>query len=213
MVEHPMLENSSPEFWNRIHRLHNPRFGGDVLHGRHVVGEGPTRASQHGVSNPNAIGKNSTVAKTSPSFPSWPLPFFLQGLTLYGAMPYLEGLLCFDDVSANEEVSQPAESCQNRRCGASQSALFEVTGPDPEAAVCPAGSERSAAVASSLPDPNRRILSLAAAARWIGARWRREREIRRAVDALAKLDDGTLRDIGIADRSQIDPVVRYCRDC
>jgi uncharacterized protein YjiS (DUF1127 family) len=127
MVEHPMLENSSPEFWNRIlwnriHRLHNPGFGGDVLHGRHAP-------------------------RTAP------------------------------------------------------------------AAVCLAGSERSAAVAFSLPDPNRRILSLAAAARWICARWRREREIRRAVDALAKLDDGTLRDIGIADRSQIDPVVRYCRDC
>jgi uncharacterized protein YjiS (DUF1127 family) len=43
--------------------------------------------------------------------------------------------------------------------------------------------------------------------------WRREREIRKAVMALGELDDRTLRDIGIPHRSQIDEVVRYCRDC
>ena len=42
---------------------------------------------------------------------------------------------------------------------------------------------------------------------------RREREIKKAIAALAKLDDGTLRDIGIPHRSQIEQVVRYCRDC
>jgi uncharacterized protein YjiS (DUF1127 family) len=42
---------------------------------------------------------------------------------------------------------------------------------------------------------------------------RREREIKKAVAALAKLDDRTLRDIGIPRRSQIEQVVRYCRDC
>jgi uncharacterized protein YjiS (DUF1127 family) len=87
-----MLKNSLSKFENRIHRLRNRRFGGDVRHGRQVVGEEPMRASQH-----------------------------------------------------------------------------------------------------SLPN--------------------REREIRRAVDALAKLDDGTLRDIGIPDRSQIELVVRYWHDC
>ena len=42
---------------------------------------------------------------------------------------------------------------------------------------------------------------------------RREREIKKAVAAFAKLDDRTLRDIGIPQRSQIEQVVRYCRDC
>ena len=42
---------------------------------------------------------------------------------------------------------------------------------------------------------------------------RREREIKKAVAALTKLDDRTLRDIGIPQRSQIEQVVRYCRDC
>jgi uncharacterized protein YjiS (DUF1127 family) len=44
-------------------------------------------------------------------------------------------------------------------------------------------------------------------------RWRREREIRRAVAALAEFDDRTLRDMGISQRSHIDQAVRYCRDC
>jgi len=51
----------------------------------------------------------------------------------------------------------------------------------------------------------------AAADRW--AQWRREREIKRAVAALEKFDDQTLRDIGIPDRSEIERVIRYCRDC
>jgi uncharacterized protein YjiS (DUF1127 family) len=45
------------------------------------------------------------------------------------------------------------------------------------------------------------------------AHWRREREIKRAVAALAELDDRTLQDLGIGGRSEIERVVRYCRDC
>jgi uncharacterized protein YjiS (DUF1127 family) len=47
----------------------------------------------------------------------------------------------------------------------------------------------------------------------LGTHGHREREINKAVAALAKLDDRTLRDIGIPQRSQIEQVVRYCRDC
>ncbi|MBR0784874.1 DUF1127 domain-containing protein [Bradyrhizobium iriomotense] len=42
---------------------------------------------------------------------------------------------------------------------------------------------------------------------------RREREVRRAVAALTELDDRTLRDLGIRGRSEIERMVRYCRDC
>jgi uncharacterized protein YjiS (DUF1127 family) len=41
----------------------------------------------------------------------------------------------------------------------------------------------------------------------------REREIERAVAALAELDDRTLRELGIPHRSQIEQTVRYCHDC
>jgi uncharacterized protein YjiS (DUF1127 family) len=51
----------------------------------------------------------------------------------------------------------------------------------------------------------------AAVAFW--AHWRREREIRKAVAALAQFDDRSLRDMGIRSRSEIEQVVRYCRDC
>jgi uncharacterized protein YjiS (DUF1127 family) len=47
----------------------------------------------------------------------------------------------------------------------------------------------------------------------LAERGRLEREIKKAVAALAKLDDRTLRDLGIPERSQIEQVVRYCRDC
>ena len=40
-----------------------------------------------------------------------------------------------------------------------------------------------------------------------------EREIKKAVTALGEFDDRTLRDMGIPHRSQIEQVVRYCRDC
>jgi hypothetical protein len=41
----------------------------------------------------------------------------------------------------------------------------------------------------------------------------REREIKKAVAALAELDDRTLRDLGIPHRSHIEQTVRYCHDC
>ena len=48
-----------------------------------------------------------------------------------------------------------------------------------------------------------------AADRW--RHWRHEREIRKAVVTLEELDDRTLRDIGIPDRSQIEQAARYGR--
>jgi uncharacterized protein YjiS (DUF1127 family) len=55
----------------------------------------------------------------------------------------------------------------------------------------------------------RRLWNLTAG---IWAHWRREREISKAVRALAEFDDRTLRDMGIGDRAQIDRTVRYGRD-
>jgi uncharacterized protein YjiS (DUF1127 family) len=64
------------------------------------------------------------------------------------------------------------------------------------------------------PPRHRNLLAFiydAGAALW--AHWRREREIKRAVAALAEFDDRTLRDIGISSRAEIEQVVRYCHDC
>jgi uncharacterized protein YjiS (DUF1127 family) len=43
--------------------------------------------------------------------------------------------------------------------------------------------------------------------------WKNEREMRRAIRALAEFDDHTLHDLGIRDRSQIEFAVRFCREC
>lgn len=48
------------------------------------------------------------------------------------------------------------------------------------------------------------------ASRW--ANWRREREIKKAVAALAEYDDRVLRDMGVSHRSEIEQIVRYGRD-
>jgi uncharacterized protein YjiS (DUF1127 family) len=50
----------------------------------------------------------------------------------------------------------------------------------------------------------------AVANRW--ARWRRAREIKKAVATLAEFDDRTLRDIGIPHRSQIEHAARSGRN-
>jgi len=50
-----------------------------------------------------------------------------------------------------------------------------------------------------------------AAAFW--AYWRREREVKKAVEALAQFDDRTLRDMAISSRSEIEQAVRFCHDC
>ena len=50
----------------------------------------------------------------------------------------------------------------------------------------------------------------ATASRW--AKWRREREVKEAVAALAQYDERTLRDMGIPHRSQIEQIVRNGRD-
>jgi uncharacterized protein YjiS (DUF1127 family) len=54
------------------------------------------------------------------------------------------------------------------------------------------------------------MISRAIARSW--AKWRRAREIRKAMAALAEHDDRMLRDMGIPHRSQIEQVLRYGRD-
>jgi uncharacterized protein YjiS (DUF1127 family) len=54
------------------------------------------------------------------------------------------------------------------------------------------------------------IIGGAIASRW--AKWRHEREVRKAVAALAEYDDRTLRDMGILDRAHIEQRVRVGRD-
>jgi hypothetical protein len=49
--------------------------------------------------------------------------------------------------------------------------------------------------------------------RAIAGRGYREREVRRVASALARFDDRTLIDFGIADRRLLEEVARFCLDC
>lgn len=64
-----------------------------------------------------------------------------------------------------------------------------------------------------LPWHRRALAFMSDAIRGCAAHWRRERDIRRAVAALAQLDDRMLRDMGIPSRTEIEHVVRFCHDC
>lgn len=99
---------------------------------------------------------------------------------------------------------------------------FPTLAPETDAsALAPKGSigrQLLASVGSSAarlfsPDlwPRRRPIKSLMASPW--NHWRNEIEIRRTTRALAEFDDGTLRDLGIRDRSQIEFTVRFCREC
>jgi uncharacterized protein YjiS (DUF1127 family) len=137
----------------------------------------------------------------------WPsiFGFLTEGFALYGASySRCGGLL-------NAIATSPVESCPT-----------EASAPQPEE-IFPCKRREfifigSPSASAGVTAPERKTCRnwlakpwRALASRW--AHWRRRREIKNAVAALTKLDDGTLRDIGIPHRSQIEQVVRYCRDC
>jgi hypothetical protein len=75
-------------------------------------------------------------------------------------------------------------------------------------------STTSSPEASSLrPEPESTPATPAGCATGFVGNKQHERKIAKAVAALAELDDSTLRELGIPDRSQIERTVRYCHDC
>jgi uncharacterized protein YjiS (DUF1127 family) len=80
----------------------------------------------------------------------------------------------------------------------------------------PIAPERTATSVASEPAHKDQRSPLPTIKAAIAALWnycREERDIRRAVRALARLDDHSLRNIGIRDRSEIELTVRFCRKC
>ena len=158
------------------------------------------------VKSPPVIMPTMTRADRQKTAPWSPLfTSFIEGSALYGASYGCYGALL------NAIATSSVESCPT-----------EASTPQPEeislckrrkfiSLVSPAASPGTTAPEREtchdwLAKPWRAIAS-----RW--AHWRRQREIKKAIAALTKLDDGTLRDIGIPHRSQIERVVRYGRDC
>jgi uncharacterized protein YjiS (DUF1127 family) len=111
--------------------------------------------------------------------------WMMEGFLLYGASLHPNSAFPAELLHMERDISQPAGMSPPRR----------------------SSPVASAGVVRRLARQSRRFVAGA----WTN--WRREREIKRAVSALAEFDDRTLRDMGISSRSQIEHVVRYCRDC
>jgi uncharacterized protein YjiS (DUF1127 family) len=150
----------------------------------------------------------------------------LEGFALYGAS--FHGIVTLGDMAEIGEIgAQPPQtpSWRERR-----KSIALVPSPA-NAQATPLKSENTidrTAVRSQLPGALDHHVILAPETdrprwwRWRGAwrgianrwtKWRREREISEAVEALRQFDDRTLRDMGIPHRSLIEQTVRYGRDC
>jgi len=152
------------------------------------------------VNAPPAMTPTMTRADRRNTGP-WPsiFTFLMEGFALYGASYGSYGALLNDATSPAEPSARQPEKISpfERRKFIS----IVSTSASPGVTV----SERETC-RNWLARPWRAIASRR-------AHWRRQREIKKAIAALTKLDDGTLRDIGIPHRSQIERVVRYGRDC
>jgi uncharacterized protein YjiS (DUF1127 family) len=170
----------------------------------------------------HVFGPEATNDATDSPRPVWSVVFtyLMEGFVLYGASVHpnafpIELFRTGDNVSQSDEVSRPRGL---RAVVASSANVAEVATLHPEQA---SGKAAVASVDAGFFEPDgvepagvvrrnlRRIWNLIAGVR---AHWRREREIKKAVYALAEFDDRTLRDMGIRDRYQIERTVRQGRD-
>jgi uncharacterized protein YjiS (DUF1127 family) len=181
-----MLEMQASQNVNRVVRLQDPRNSGAV---RAIPSDdssiaGRPPAAQLGLPKSDQAAM-STVAGAG---------YTLVSLWLSVLASFVEG---FDVFLARRAMIAAGHQEGN---GPSQNDNVIRTGESPAPA---AGLPRRRSLLASLYDD--------AATFW--ADWRREREIKKAVEALAQFDDRTLRDMGISSRSEIEQAVRYCHDC
>jgi len=193
---------------------------------RGILPEKLTQTPEPSEADANSLpATRPAMAQADPTWPSV-LWFFLEGFALYGAS--LHGLATTAVTAITSEVGtqRPQElSWRERRKSislVSSSARAEMTVLEREDAVdrgtfgsgIPSTRDGCGSPAQEVNRSDRsgwlsRIWR-AIASRW--AKWRREREIKEAVAALAEFDDRTLRDMGILDRSQIEQAARYGRN-
>ena len=175
---------------------------------------------------PTVVPTDHTIIALWPVFTS-----FMEGFALYCAMLHLPATFavesCPTEAKAGHPEKIPARKRRRSIAIVSSSTSPAVTGSEFEKDInrtapgFPALSEEAgfAGFCGSPPFD----IDGSNHEHWLTEPWseiasrrthqHREREIKKAVAALAQLDDRTLRDIGIPHRSQIEQVVRYCRDC
>jgi uncharacterized protein YjiS (DUF1127 family) len=167
-----------------------------------------------------SIGPESAREADCPPLSFWSVVFenLMEGFALYGSSLHANGFAAelprMDDNirQAADEMSPPrgprAVVPYSASRGEVAAARLEQTSGVAFTEVALLES-KGAASAGVVRRTVRRLWNLTAG---FWANWRREREITKAVRALAEFDERTLRDMGIGDRAQIDRTVRYGRD-
>ena len=206
-----MLKEHTSLNVNRLVGLHDPREDAAVsaaLSDASWIARQPAAARSASESGPAAT---STIASTSdvPISLWWSvLASFAEGFGAYGVVLYPTADFPIHDIPVARRESPP------HRRGRELIAIAHEYEPgllsESRNIVQLGGGSARDAQPPWLRNPLALIYD-AGVALW--ARWRRERQIRRAVAALAEFDDRTLRDMGIPSRSEIEQVVRYCHDC
>jgi uncharacterized protein YjiS (DUF1127 family) len=154
--------------------------------------------------------------------------FLLEGFALYGASLHWVATTAVTAIASEVDARQrqkPARSERQKSISlVSSAARPEITVLEREDAIDqPVFGARVPSSRDGFASPAREVnryrfvhpgwlamIWRAIASPW--AKWRREREIKKAVTALAEFDDRTLRDMGIPHRSRIEQIVRYGRD-
>jgi uncharacterized protein YjiS (DUF1127 family) len=223
-----MLSNNSRSLKTRLDDPHNRVNGHDAPIGDvdrvFAVNHKLTLVPRPDLGNGkiHVIGPELTNDANGPPLSLWSVVFtyLMEGFVLYGASVHpnafpIEMFRTGDNVSQPDEIFQPRGL---RAVVASSANAGEVATPQPEQA---SGSTAVASVDAGFFESDgvepAGIVRRSARRFWnviagVGAHWRREREIKRAVYALAEFDDRTLRDMGIRDRCQIERTVRQGRD-
>jgi uncharacterized protein YjiS (DUF1127 family) len=204
-----MLKKQASRNVNRFVGLHDPRKGAAVCallsDDSGIARQTPAARPDLSESNPAAI---LSIAKAgyAPTSLWWSvLASFAEGFGAYSVALYPTG-----DIPVQAILLAKRESPQHPGCRE-----LTATGREHETGLLSEDIRLgSGSTLDALLPRHRNLLTSiydTAAALW--AHWRREREIKRAVVALAQFDDRSLRDMGIASRSEIEQVVRYCHDC
>jgi uncharacterized protein YjiS (DUF1127 family) len=204
-----MLKKHASRNVNRFVGLHDLRRGAAVCA---VLSDDFGIARQTRAARPDLPESDSSAIPTvtgagnAPTSLWWSvLASFAEGFGAFGVALYPTG-----DMPVQAILVARKESLQHPR-----SRELTATGHEHETDLLSESIRLGSGSARGVRPPwHRNLLALiydAAAALW--AHWRREREIKRAVVALAQFDDRTLRDMGIGRRSEIEHVVRYCHDC
>lgn len=201
-----MLEKQLPSNLNRMVRPSYPRVAG--------IARGLDLPDDRGGRRARATSADLPAFTTSP--PMVPLAvvegqsagwwwaaiaFFMEGFALYGASLYPSAIFSVDEASLLSNVHQ-ARLADSRHAAAVPLNGSNVISPG------------LAAWSESRPHDGGNWLSgLGEKIVAVWTHWRRESEIRQAVQALSEYDDRTLLDLGICGRADIERMVRYCRDC